>query len=186
MPSRSSRPPHGFVWTVRTGSAMRVTGTDAMGPQGSWSRFRILDAVPVGRAGGDPDHRRSSFGRMVGEGLFWTPAAFLPAADAGWDAIEWRGVDADTAEVAVRAHGLEQTARITVDGEGRPTTVVFPRWSDENVEGVYRLQPFGGELSEFETFDGFRLPTRVVGGNHHGTPLYHPFFQAQVTDVTVR
>jgi hypothetical protein len=177
-------PPHGFVWQVRMGGAMRVTGSDALGPDGSWSRFRLLDGVPVGRVSRDRDHRRSSFGRMVGEGLFWTPAAFLPAARAGWDAIEWRDVDADTAEVRVRAGDLEQSARVTVAGNGRPLRVVFERWSDENVEGVYRLQPFGGDLSEFATFDGFRLPTRVIGGNHYGTDLYHPFFQAKVETVS--
>lgn len=176
-------PPFGFMWQVRTGGSMRVTGSDALGPAGSWSRFRVLDSVPVGRVGHDRDHRRSSFGRMVGEGLFWTPAAFLPAADAGWDMIEWHGVDADTAEVRVRVGDMAQSARVTVDDAGRPLRVRFQRWSNENNERVYRLQPFGGELSEFETFDGFRLPTRVTGGNHYGTDLYHPFFRAKVEAV---
>lgn len=177
-------PPFGFVWQVRTGGAMRVTGSDALGPARSWSRFRILDGVPVGRVGHDRDHRLSSFGRMVGEGLFWTPAAFLPAADAGWDMIEWHSVDADTAEVRVRAGDMDQSARVTVDGAGRPLRVQFQRWSNENDEHVYQLQPFGGDLSEFETFGGFRLPTRVIGGNHYGTDLYHPFYRAKVGAVT--
>jgi hypothetical protein len=176
-------PPHGFVWRVGMGGAMAVAGSDALGPDGSWSRFRILGGLPVARAGG-ADHRRSSFGRMVGEGLFWTPAAFLPAAGAGWDALDWKAVDAATARVTVRAGGLEQSADVTVDPEGRPLHVVFPRWSDVNEARAYRLQPFGGDLSAFETFGGFRLPTRVVGGNHYGTARYHPFFQAEVTDVT--
>jgi hypothetical protein len=176
-------PPHGLVWSVRTGGAMAVTGSDALGPNGSWSRFRILGGIPVGRVSGE-DHRRSSFGRMVWEGLFWTPAAFLPDAEAGWDALEWESVDAATARVTVRHGGLEQSADVTVDGDGRPLRIVFPRWSDENPERAYRLQPFGGDLSGFETIAGFQLPTRVVGGNHYGTVLYRPFFRAEVTEVT--
>jgi len=44
------------------------------------------------------------------------------------------------------------------------------------------LQPFGGDLSEFQTFDEFRLPTRVIGGNFYGTAAYHQFFKPAVSD----
>ncbi|WP_432816562.1 hypothetical protein [Sulfitobacter sp. JB4-11] len=64
--------------------------------------------------------------------------------------------------------------------------MVFDRWSNANADRLYRLQPFGGDLGAFEVFDGFRLPTRVVGGNHYGTPLYHPFYKAEVTHITFR
>jgi hypothetical protein len=172
--------PDGFVWeaTIGTGIA-RVQGTDAFGNGTSWSRFRLCGLVPVARAGGGMDHRRSAFGRLIGEGLFWTPAAFLPS-----DTVTWQAVDDDTASVTVRTGDFEQTARLTVGEDGRPLRLVFSRWSNENPEKRYRLQPFGGELSEFETFNGFRLPTRVIGGNHFGTDLYHPFFKAKVTRMT--
>ncbi|KAA9009998.1 DUF6544 family protein [Histidinibacterium aquaticum] len=176
-------PPHGFIWQVRLESAARVTGSDAHTPELSWGRFRLLDLVPVARVSGDPDHLRSSFGRMVGEGLFWTPAAFLAETQAGWDHLSWEAVDAGTARVTVRRSGLEQTADITVDGEGRPVRVVFPRWSNENADRQYRVQPFGGDLAGFESFDGYTLPTRVTGGNHYGTALYHPFYKAEVTAI---
>lgn len=176
-------PPHGFLWQVRLAGGARITGSDAYAPHRSWSRFRLLDLVPVGRVSRDEDHLRSAFGRMVGEGLFWTPAVFLPAAEAGWDSVFWEAVDADTARVTVRHEGLEQTADVTVDAEGRPLRVVFQRWSNENPERIYKPQPFGGDLSEFRSFDGFTLPTRVTGGNHFGTDHYHPFFKAKVTEI---
>ena len=173
--------PHGFLWQVRLDGPTRVTGSDALDTMGNWSRFRLLDLVPVGRAGGNPDHLRSAFGRMVGEALFWTPAAFLPAAGAGWDAISWEAVGSDTTAVTVRHRGLTQRAEVTVDGAGRPSRVAFPRWSNENADRTYRLQSFGGDLSEFDRFDGYCLPTRVTGGNHYGTPDYDAFFRARVT-----
>lgn len=176
-------PPHGFIWQVRLESAARVTGSDAYTPELSLSRFRLLDLVPVARVSGDPDHLRSAFGRMVGEGLFWTPAAFLPKTEAGWDHLSWEVVDADTARVTVRHSGQEQTADITVDEEGRPSRVVFPRWSNENADREYRIQPFGGDLAGFETFGGYTLPTRVTGGNHYGTDLYHAFYNALVIGI---
>lgn len=176
-------PPQGFIWQVRLAGPTMVTGSDAYGERQSWSRFRLLNIVPVGRASDDADHLRSSFGRLVGEGLFWTPAAFLPAAQAGWDSLEWEIVSEDTAAVTVRHNGLEQRAEVTVDETGEPFRVVFQRWSNENDDGEYRLQPFGGDLAEFEEFDGFRLPTRVTGGNFYGTDAYHPFFRASVSDI---
>ncbi len=176
-------PPHGFIWRVRVADFVPVTGSDALTPDARWSRFRLLNVVPVARAGGDPDHRLSSFGRLVADGLLWAPAAFLPAADAGWDEIRWEAAAPDIAAVTVRIGDLEQRAEVHLDEQGRPVRIVFQRWSDENAERVHRLQPFGGNLSAFETFDGFRLPTRAVAGNHYGTDDYHPFFLADVTSV---
>ena len=176
-------PPFGFLWQVQLESAAKVTGSDAYGPSGSWSRFRVFNAIPVGRVSGNADHLRSAFGRMVGEGLFWSPAAFLPAAKAGWDHIEWKMVDADTATVIVRHNGLEQQATMSVDESGKPLRVVFQRWSNENPDRVYQAQPFGGDLADFKKFGGFTLPTSVIGGNHYGTPLYHPFYKAQIGEV---
>ena len=72
---------------------------------------------------------------------------------------------------------------VTVDPEGRPTKVQFPRWTDANPEKVHRLQPFGGYLSEFRSFDGFMLPTHVEARNQFGTGEYFPFFIADVHDV---
>lgn len=166
--------PAGFVWEMSGGSgAMRVSGSDASG----WTRFRLLGLVPVARAGG-PDLERSAFGRMVAEAVFWTPAALLPGPGVTWEAV-----DDETARVTVRHGDLVQSVDVTVGADGRPTAVVFPRWSDANPEGVFRVQPFGGTLSEFRTFQGFRLPTRVEAGNGFGTEAYHPFFIAEVTEI---
>jgi len=41
-----------------------------------------------------------------------------------------------------------------------------------------------GRLSRFREFEGYRLPTRVVGDNHFGTADYFPFYKANVSRVT--
>jgi CubicO group peptidase (beta-lactamase class C family) len=41
--------------------------------------------------------------------------------------------------------------------DGQPIRVCFDRWSNANPEKQHRLQPFGGYLSKFQSFDGFRL-----------------------------
>lgn len=57
------------------------------------------------------------------------------------------------------------------------------RWSNENPDRRYRLQPFGGYLADFREFGGYRLPASVEGGNHFGTDAYFPFYKATVTEV---
>ena len=167
--------PQGFVWQVRTGI---ISGTDAATPDDSWSRFRVLGLIPVGRVRGDLDHARSSFGRCIAEAAFWSPAALLPGRGATWTALS-----ADTAVVLVKRGDLSQSIEVRVAADGQPLSVRFDRWTNANPDKIYRLQPFGGDLSRFRVFGGFRLPTRVDGGNFYGTERYFPFYRAEVRDI---
>ena len=172
-------PPYGFVWKMRSGM---IGGSDGMDASGTWLRFRLFGLVPVARAGGPaathPDEFRSTLGRVAGEAVAWAPAALLPG-----DHVRWEQVSDDTARVIVSYRGVEQPVEITVAEDGRPVSMVMPRWSNANPARVWQIQPFGGEISEFRTFGGCRLPTRVDGGNFYGTPDYFPFFRAEVTDI---
>ena len=167
--------PDGFIWKMRARRGlMMLSGSDSE----SWTRFWLMGLLPVARMGGNPDHTRSAFGRYAAEAVFWTPAAVLPGPG-----VAWEQVDTDCARLIVRHQDLVQSVDVTVAPDGQPTRVCFDRWSDANPEKQYRLQPFGGYLSEFQSFDGFRLPTHVEAGNHFGTDQYFPFFVADVTEV---
>lgn len=167
--------PEGFVWKMSASrGALRVSGSDTE----KWTRFWLMGLLPVARMGGDADHTRSAFGRYVAESVFWTPAALLPG-----QGVKWELVDVDTARVIVRHNGMEQAVDVVVAEDGRPLQVNFDRWTNANSEKVHRLQPFGGYLSEFREFDGFRLPTRVEAGNFFASENYFPFFIASVTDI---
>ena len=167
--------PAGFVWEMRARRGlMRLSGSDSQG----WTRFWLMGLLPVARLGGNPDHTRSAFGRYVAEAVFWTPAAVLPCPG-----IVWEGLESDRARVTVKYRGLSQSVDLTVGADGQPTQVCFERWSNANPEKQHRLQPFGGYLSEFRYFGGFRLPTHVEAGNHFATDQYFPFFVADVTAV---
>ena len=173
--------PHGLVWRVSAGrGAMRIIGSDGMVEDRSWTRFWLLGLVPVLRAGGNADHLRASLGRAVAEAVFWTPAALLPQTGATWQAV-----DADTARATISHDGMIQAIEIHVAPDGRPLSVVIPRWSNANPAGEYRLQPFGGTLSDFREVVGYRLPFRVHGGNFFGTEDYFPFYRAEVTAIRI-
>ena len=171
--------PHGIVWKLRAGRGpMRILGSDGLHGDRSWVRFWLLGVIPVVRAGGNPDHARSAFGRVVAESVFFAPAALLPQ-----NGVAWETVSADTARATVTRNHMAQSVEVTVGGVGRPVMVVIPRWSNANPAKTYRAQPFGGYLSEFRTFDGYTLPTRIEGGNFIGTQNYFPFYRAVVEDI---
>ena len=181
MPMRAEQvlaAPHGFVWKARVGDRIWFSGADGAADGGSWSCFWLLGIVPVARTGNNADHMRAAFGRYVAEAVFWTPAALLPGKHVRWEAI-----DESSARVIVTYSELEQAVDATVDAEGRLVKVVIQRWSNANPEKTFRSQPFGGYLSDYRTFDGFRLPTSVEAGNHFETDDYFAFFKATVTDV---
>lgn len=166
----------GFVWKMRAQSGhLRLSGSDS----GAWTRFWMGGLLPVARAGGDRDHARSAFGRSVAEAVFWSPAAVLPSAN-----VVWEPVDQDTARVIVSQGVLSQSVDVTVTPDGQPAEIVFQRWSNANPEQEYRLQPFGGYLSDFRDFQGYRLATHVEAGNHFGTEAYFPFYRVDVTAIS--
>lgn len=166
--------PYGFVWRLNLPGIIPITGSDS----GRWTRFRVLGFIPVARVGGNSDHARSAYGRYVAEAVFWTPAAILPKAG-----VDWEEVDDNTARVIVTHGKLSQAVDVTVNTKGEAIEVSFMRWSNANPEKIYRLQPFGGTLSDFRFVQGFRLPFKVKAGNMFGTSEYFTFFKAEVEDI---
>ena len=181
MPMRAEQilaVPNGFVWNVRAGDRIWFSGSDGADDGISWSRFWLFGIVPVARAGNNEDHARSAFGRYVAEAVFWSPAALLPGEN-----VQWEAIDESTVRVIVRHMGLEQAVELSVDADGTLSEVVFQRWSNANPAKEFQFQPFGGYLSDYKDFGGFRLPTRVEAGNFFGTDDYFAFFKVNVTSV---
>lgn len=170
--------PNGFIWKVRAGDGIWFKGSDGANDGASWSRFWLFGIAPVARAGNNEDHARAAFGRYVAEAVFWTPAVLLPG-----DGIQWESIDDSTARVTVTHMNLQQAVDVTVDADGRPSKVVFQRWSNANAAKTFQFQPFGGYLSDYKNFGGFHLPTRVQAGNFFETDDYFAFFKATITSV---
>lgn len=172
-------PPYGLVWKVKANSGiLRIGGSDGVQGEKSWTRFWIFGVFPIVRISNDADHARSAFGRVIAEAVFWTPAALLPQTGTHWEFL-----DRSTARATISHKGFSQSVDVTINADGFPEKVVVQRWSNANPESVYRLQPFGGYLSEFKKFDGYMLPTRVEGGNFIDTDEYFPFYKAEIDEV---
>lgn len=166
-------PPDGLVWRLNAGI---VSGSDGALPDTSWTRFWLFHILPIVRISDDADHLRSAFGRVVAEAAFWTPASLLPS-----DNVTWEHREDNVARAVVTFGDFTQWVDIKVRADGAPVQVVIERWSNANADATYRSQPFGGTLSEHRDFGGYRVPTRVEGGNLFGTDAYFPFFKADLT-----
>ena len=172
-------PPYGLVWKLNTGKGvMHISGSDGIEDKKSWVHFWLMKTIPIVRVGGNDDHARAAFGRVVAEVVFWAPATLLPQFGATWEII-----DIDTARATVIYQGTTQTVDVTVDKNGKPIMVIIPRWSNANPQKEYKLQPFGGYLSEFKEFEGYTLATHVEGGNFIGEKGYFPFYKADVDTI---
>ena len=97
--------------------------------------------------------------------------------------MDWTAIDDRTARVTVRHDGLEQAVDVIPGPEGRPVEVRFQRWRNANPDRPHRLQPFGGDLSDFREVQGDRLPFRVETGNMFGADDHFPFFLAVVLAI---
>jgi len=173
-------PPYGLVRRANAGSGfMKMAGSDGYMKDRAWTRFWLFHTLPIVRAGGTPDYIRASLGRVVAEAVAWAPAALLPQ-----NGVVWQAVAKNRAKAIIEHNGIRQELEITVAEDGMSLSMVIPRWSNANPEKKWRLQPFGGTLSEFKTFDGFNIATRLEGGNYFGTDDYFPFYRAKVENIS--
>jgi hypothetical protein len=176
-------PPQGFLWRATLGDGMQaLSGSDSyftpmQGPAQSWTRFALAGVLPVVREGGTADHARAAAGRVMIEAV-WAPAALTPQAGA-----LWRQTGPDSAEVRLPDHPDLPAVEITLDPTGLPLSARIQRWSNANPEATWRLQPFGGTFSDWDSFSGITIPVAVEMGNHFGLPEYDRFFQSRVTEA---
>lgn len=173
------RPPHRFVWIpeLRSG-VMSIVGSDALTNDGAWTRFWLFGIAPVAESTSSPDLVRSARFRAAVEGALWVPTSLLSR-----EGIIWEQLAENTARVTLANTEHPIVLTLTLSDNGAVKQVVGQRWSDANSAKIFRLQPFGGTVSNERTFQGLTVPTEVAVGNHYGTEDYLPFFQAKVTSA---
>jgi hypothetical protein len=186
MPMRARQilaPPHGFVWiaSMRGPWPTRVSGSDAYAGGEAWTRFWLLGAIPIARAGGTPDLARSAAARGIAEAALWVPAALLPGDGVGWEPVDDR-----RARAVVMHHGERFPVELEVAEDGRLVSASMLRWSDANPERTFRWQPFGGTIEEVGGFEGYTVAATLAAGNNFGTDAYFPFFRPRVLSIRYR
>lgn len=157
-----SRLDTGFVWTATSRRAgLPVTGFDRFTHgegQMSWRLGRVLRVMS---ASGD-DITRSDAGRHAAEILASVPATALHPD------VVWAPVDHGRATALLDVGGEQQSVTVTVDPAGRLREVEMERWGAPPGSPFDRYR-FGAVLGEERRYDGYLVPTEVVGGWFFGT-----------------
>jgi hypothetical protein len=168
LPGRETlAPPRGFVWKARARMGLlpvRVEDHYAAG-KGAVNVW-ALGVLPVARSRG-PDVDRSARGRLAIEAI-WLPSALLPGRE-----VSWEGISNDRARVTLTLDGEEMPLTLTVDEGGSLREVTTLRHGDVGVDR-WQLIPYGVEVEEEATFEGYTIPTRLRGGWWFGTERYDP------------
>jgi hypothetical protein len=135
----------------------------------------LWGVIPLVQAGG-PDIARSGRGRLAAESC-WLPSSLLPG-----ERVRWRAVGDETAEVLLDLDGEQVAVRLSVDPEGRLTSVQTQRWGDQTDAKTFGLVPFGGHTEEERRFGDYTIPTQVSAGWWYGTERYprHEFLRATI------
>jgi len=152
----------GFVWSARTRVAgLPVTGFDRYTRDEGEMRWRVLGRLRLIGASGD-EVTRSAAGRHAAELLAAVPAVALDPA------VTWEPVDHLRATAHVVVGGEVHRVEVTVDPAGRLRALEMARWGTPP-GAAFGSHRFGVLLGEERRFDGYLVPTEVVGGWHIGT-----------------
>jgi hypothetical protein len=167
-------PHRGFVWRAR--AAAVISGYDAYIDGRGAMQWKLLGLATVMRTEGS-DVAKSAAGRCGGETL-WLPTTLLPRFDVRWST---ESTDHIVASFTLDTTPLELHLRI--DERGLPTSVVFDRWGDPDQTGKFGWHPFGGTITDHQTFNGITVPSAGSWGWHYGTKrwAHGEFFRCRIT-----
>ncbi len=167
----------GFLWLASMGGLIRLSGYDSYFEGEGEMRWMLWGLIPVVGARG-ADISRSARGRLVAEMVAWLPPALLPEFGAVWTAV-----DENTARVRVVVDGEPVEVTITVEEDGRIRSLELERWGNPGTgnDKGFALQPFGGTCGESCAFNGYTVPTRILGGWYPGEERRFEFFEAKLT-----
>ena len=169
-------PQAGFVWAGRAGGL--IVGSDSYVDGKGRLDWRIAGLITVAHAEGD-DVSRSAAGRGGAEGI-WLPTALLPRFGVRWSASAPERI---TAAYTLGETPLELHLRI--DGEGRVLSLRFDRWGDPDNSGTFGEHPFGGEITDYATFDGLTIPAAGRLGWFYGSDRFAEgeFFRYEIVEL---
>jgi hypothetical protein len=169
----------GFIWqaSVKMMGFLPIRGSDRLVDGHGAMRWRLLGLIPVMTAEG-ADIARSAAGRVAGESL-WLPSV-LRSHD-----VTWSATDAGQPKATFEAFGEPIELTLTIDDDGRPTSLWLPRWGNPG-GGDFGYATFGALFEDEGTFAGYTVPTRLRGGWHFDGERFDSdgeFFRATITDI---
>ncbi|AFZ32502.1 hypothetical protein Glo7428_4052 [Gloeocapsa sp. PCC 7428] len=159
----------GFVWQATIGRGLlQFKGADSCANGTGKVQFSLWELLPIVNAS-NPNITRSSIARLVAE-FIWLPSALLPQYDVNWQAL-----DENTIQASLKVDSEPVTLTLTIDADGKPEKLSFPRWSDLAKDKDWTYIPMGGEFSAERTFNGYTIPSQIILGYYFGTQYFESF-----------
>ena len=149
----SAEPP-AFIWHARLSLLPRVwvSARDRYYRRSGNMLIKPLSTVTIGDESG-PGLTTASFIRFVAEAM-WFPTAFARASYLHWEAIDDR-----SARALVDDGGVTASLVFHFDDDGHLARVESPDRMRESADPG--PTPWYGEVWDYRTFDGVRVPTRA-------------------------
>ena len=167
-------PQHGFLWTAQFKKG-HIPGrvVDFYFDEKGGFDVRMLGLFPIVHTR-DEHVTKSSVGRLAAESI-WCPAALLPQNDVQWIALDHDHIQAN---FAIDYEPISFILRLSP--AGRVLTLTMERHSQEGRED-WGPTPYGFAFEAEDTFGGYTLPTRAIGGWYYGTPRFDEENASQFT-----
>ena len=169
-----------FSWRARVGWG-RVTPLHVHDryERGAGSvELRLFGRLRLSRSA-DLDTTRSAAGRAALEAVVFAPATVPPGGGVRWRA------DGDNRLVARFDLPPERPeVHVQIDRAGAMRAAHAQRWGDPAKRG-FGYVPCGCEVHAERRFGDLVVPSRVTVGWWFGTPRYAPFFEAEITELSL-
>jgi len=164
----------GFIWQATIGRGLlQFKGADSYAHGIGRVQFSLWGFLPLVNAH-NPNITRSSIGRLVAE-FIWLPSALLPQ-----NGVSWQAIDENTIQAGLKVNGEIVTLTLTIDNNGKPIKLSFPRWSDLAKDTDWTYIPMGGEFPAERNFSGYTIPSQVILGYWFGTDQYYESFHGKL------
>lgn len=145
-----SADPVAFVWSakVKIGPFTLLRTMDRYLEGKGHMVGKLMSSVTVvDGSGKEMDH--SSLLRFLNE-MMWFPSVYLS------DRIRWEEIDEHTAKATIMDGGMEVSATLHLDEDGRLVDFVCPRY--RQTDSGFELDPWSTPIDGYRTFNGRRLP----------------------------
>jgi hypothetical protein len=169
----------GKIWRAAVRKyGIRISGSDRFAEGAGAMEWKLFGTIPFLSASG-PDITRSAAGRLNIESI-WLPSVLCR------ESVSWTALDPSRFRAGFTAHNQRAELECAVDGQGRLTSIVMPRWGNPG-GGDFRYVDFGGFAEAEAEFSGFTIPTQMRIGWHCGTGRFEPegeFFRVTIDEAT--
>lgn len=166
--------PLAFLWrmTSQPFPLVSITVTDGFSGGRGNLRVKLWSLITLANARG-PEIDQGELQRYLAE-MAWFPTAYLS------DAIEWRAVDAQSAQATFRESGVTASLMLHVNGQGQLTNMTTERYREEH--GRYRLEPWSGQFNDYQEVDGIHIPTSFAITWHLATGDF-TWMRGELTEI---